>query len=53
MSLQMLLQSHLEALLKQREHYVERIADVNRQIIDLKAEARRNNVELGTPKVIK
>ena len=50
MSLQMLLQSHLEALLKQCEHYVERIADVNQQIIDLKAEAKRNGVKLSYSK---
>lgn len=46
MSLQMILQSSLIALIRQREHYVMRITEVNQQIIDLKKEAERNGVEL-------
>ena len=47
MSLQILLQSHLETLIKQRDHYVSRIEDVNKQIVDLKKEAKRNGVNIS------
>lgn len=45
-SLHMIYQSHYETLVKQREELIAEIEDINRQIIELKIEAKEKGTSL-------
>ena len=46
-SLHMLYQSHYETLVRQRDELIAEIEDVNRQIVELKEEAREKGTSLN------